>query len=400
MTGSLFDKPTDDAPDVETRRRQAVQLSLVPGVGPSKFQRLLDHFGSPGAILNASVLELQEVAQIGPKLARSLVTHATESAAHEELKRAQTAGVSVLVRGLEPYPAQLARIPDPPIVLYVRGTLLPADQLAVAIVGSRHCTTYGRRQAFRLAQSLARAGVTVVSGLARGIDSEAHRGALEAGGRTIAVCATGLETIYPPEHAELALSIIEHGSLVTESPMQQQPKSGLFPQRNRIISGLSLEVATLLNSIVAPTHTKDCPRLVRLPCSKSNRICSTTVFRRARTAAGWSLKILDNDCSLAITDSTSTLPLEVWAARICMRIESRWLCRSSSFFSRSATSRSLTLRILSVASLIRVESRTSWASSSLTAPASFRWFKRSAIAARSSFAFPLMAFFSASANAS
>jgi DNA processing protein len=125
------------------------------------------------------------------------------------------------------------------------GTYVPADQLAIGIVGSRHCTAYGRRQAHRLAQGLAMAGITVVSGLARGIDAEAHKGALEAKGRTIAVCATGLSNVYPPEHVELANQVRQNGCLLTESPMMQQPKSGLFPQRNRIISGLSQGVVLI-----------------------------------------------------------------------------------------------------------------------------------------------------------
>jgi len=236
--GSVQATTADDL----TSRLNALRLSLVPGVGPQTFQRLLERFETPAGVLQASLAQLQEVPHVGPKLAMSLVTHGTEEAAREEWQRITAAGVHLLVRGEEPYPAALSRIPDPPIVLYSMGKLIAADQLAVAIVGSRHCTAYGRRQAYRLAESLARAGVTVISGLARGIDAEAHKGALDAGGRTIAVCATGLGTVYPPEHVELALRISQQGALVTESPMLQQPKSGLFPQRNRIISGMSLGV--------------------------------------------------------------------------------------------------------------------------------------------------------------
>ena len=203
---------------------------------------LLERFETPAGILAASISEIQQVPNVGPKLAMSLVTHGTESAARDELESARTAGALLLVCGQEGYPAALSRIPDPPTLLYCLGNLLPTDQIAVAIVGSRHCTAYGRQQARRLARELARAGVTVVSGLARGIDAEAHRGALEGGGRTVAVCATGLNTVYPPEHVELAREVRDNGCLLTESPMDQQPKSGLFPQRNRIISGMSLGV--------------------------------------------------------------------------------------------------------------------------------------------------------------
>lgn len=242
MTDQLFTED-DAAPEDDDRELiDVIRLNLVPGVGPRTYQLLLDRFETPSAILAASIPELQQVCNVGPKLAMSIVTHGTEQAAREELSRIRAAGVSILVRDRDGYPPALSRIPDPPTVLYCQGELRQSDQLAVAIVGSRHCTAYGRQQANRLAQALARAGITVVSGLARGIDAEAHKGALEAGGRTIAVCATGLNTVYPPEHVELADLTKKQGCLLTESPMDQTPKSGLFPQRNRIISGLSLGV--------------------------------------------------------------------------------------------------------------------------------------------------------------
>ncbi len=243
MTKELFpsDAEVSNA-DPEQQLLDVLRLNLVPGIGPRTYQMLLERFETPAGILAARIPQLQEVPNVGPKLAMSLITHGTEAAAREELEIARAAGVTLLVRDLEGYPSALTRIPDPPTVLYCLGTLLPSDQLAVAIVGSRHCTAYGRQTAFRLASELARAGVTVVSGLARGIDAEAHKGALEAGGRTIAVCATGLNTVYPPEHVELAKSVRDNGCLLTEAPMNQQPKSGLFPQRNRIISGLSMGV--------------------------------------------------------------------------------------------------------------------------------------------------------------
>lgn len=246
MSEELF--PIDDHAlpvDPERELIDVLRLNLVPGVGPRTFQLLLERFGSPTGILAASVAQLQQVSNVGPKLAMSIVTHGTEQAAREELERIRAAGVSLIVRGRDGYPPDLARIPDPPTVLYCQGSLLPTDQLAVAIVGSRHCTSYGRQQANRLAQGLARAGITVVSGLARGIDAEAHKGALEAGGRTIAVCATGLNTVYPPEHVDLADLVKKQGCLLSESSMDQTPKSGLFPQRNRIISGLSLGVVLI-----------------------------------------------------------------------------------------------------------------------------------------------------------
>lgn len=228
----------EPAPDI----LDALQLTLVPGIGSRMYQLLVDRFGSPGAVLEASIAQLREVSGIGPKLAMTIVAEGTPAAARAEWERCRAAGARLLLRGGDDYPPPLDRIPDPPGVLYCRGDWRPADELAIGIVGSRHCTPYGRQQAERLAGGLARAGITVVSGLARGIDGAAHQGALDAGGRTLAVCATGLGTIYPPEHAELAIDITHSGALLSESPMLQAPIAGLFPQRNRIISGLSLGV--------------------------------------------------------------------------------------------------------------------------------------------------------------
>ena len=245
MPNELFPDDEPDSADPDRDLIDVLRLNLVPGLGPRTYQLLLERFGTPRGILNASVTRLQEVQNVGPKLAMSLVTHGTEAAAREELARARASGVSLFIRDTAGYPAPLGRIPDPPTVIYCKGTLVEADGLAIGVVGSRHCTAYGRQQTNRLAQALARVGITVVSGLARGIDAEAHKGALEAGGRTIAVCATGMNTIYPPEHVDLAAAVVKQGCLLTESPMDQTPKSGLFPQRNRIISGLSLGVVLI-----------------------------------------------------------------------------------------------------------------------------------------------------------
>ncbi|MFG0332029.1 MAG: DNA-processing protein DprA [Maioricimonas sp. JB049] len=219
-----------------------VRLNLVPGLGPRLQSLLLARFGSASAVLAATGPELLSVDQIGPKLSAAITKARSSPLAAEELQRCREAGVSILTRGGDDYPPMLTEIPDPPMVLYMRGMIEPTDELAVALVGSRQCTPYGRRQAQRLSGGLARAGLTVVSGLARGIDSVCHRAALTAGGRTIAVCATGLATTYPPEHAELAEDILDAGAVISESPLDRGPTPGIFPQRNRIISGISLGV--------------------------------------------------------------------------------------------------------------------------------------------------------------
>ena len=219
--------------------RAAVRLNLTPGVGPRTAEVLCGTFGSPAAVFAAADGDLRRVRGIGGKVIGAL-RRTSERAAGEELRKAADAGVTVLHLGGPGYPPLLAEIPTAPRVLYVRGSLSQTDGSAVAMVGSRRCSTYGTRTAAALARSLARAGLTVVSGMALGIDAAAHRGALEAGGRTLAVTATGMNTVYPPQHRDLADEIAAAGAIVTEFPMGQAPTRGLFPQRNRVIAGLSL----------------------------------------------------------------------------------------------------------------------------------------------------------------
>jgi DNA processing protein len=182
---------------------------------------------------------------VGPKLAEKIQQARRTLDGRAELALCRELGIDLIPRGAPGYPPPLEEIPDPPPLLYAKGTLEPRDQLAIALVGSRRCTTYGMRIAERLATSLARTGFTIVSGLARGIDAAAHRGALKAGGRTIAVLANGLAQVYPPEHDELAAEVAASGALLSELPMRQDPLAGLFPQRNRIISGLCLGVVVV-----------------------------------------------------------------------------------------------------------------------------------------------------------
>lgn len=223
----------------------ALRMHLVPGIGPRHSQLLLDYFGSPKAVLEASIAMLQDVDGIGPKIANSIsaVKHGRD--AEQELLEATRLNVKLLRRDTPEYPQGIARISDAPLLLYCRGDLRPQDELAVAIVGSRRCTMYGKQQAEKLASALSMAGVTIISGLARGVDAAAHQGAIAGGGRTIAVMGTGLAEIYPPEHRELAEQVVAHGAMLTEFKLNQKPHAGLFPQRNRIISALSLAVVVV-----------------------------------------------------------------------------------------------------------------------------------------------------------
>jgi DNA processing protein len=217
----------------------------VPGVGPLIGRALLERFGTAGRVLDASPADLRAVPNVGPKLAERIAAARREVDADVELALCRRHGVALRARGAEGYPRPLLDTPDPPALLYIRGSYEPGDELAVALVGSRKCTPYGQRVAERLATSLARVGITVVSGLARGIDAAAHRGALQAGGRTLAVLANGLAEVYPPEHDELAASVSAAGAVLSETPMSQGPLAGLFPQRNRLISGLCLGVVVV-----------------------------------------------------------------------------------------------------------------------------------------------------------
>jgi DNA processing protein len=229
----------------EAERLDLLCLTLVPGVGPLTARALLERFGRPGRVLDASESDLRDVRGVGPKLAARLVHARREQDPHAELEACRAEGVRPIDPGDPEYPGPLRDIPDPPPLLYVKGRIEPADALAIGIVGSRHCTPYGLRMAERLAQSLARVGITVVSGLARGIDAAAHQGALKAGGRTIAVLANGLAQVYPPEHAALAQQVAAVGAILSELPMRQGPLAKMFPQRNRIISGLCLGVVVV-----------------------------------------------------------------------------------------------------------------------------------------------------------
>lgn len=237
-------------------------LHLVPGLGPKLTAALLERFGSAAQALRADANELSGVPHIGPNLAGKLRTAMQKVDVHAELARMEEKGVSLLCLGTSAYPATLATIHDPPGLLYMRGSLEQRDRQAVAIVGSRHCTSYGRRVAERLAGELARAGYTIISGLARGIDAMAHRGAVQAGGRTLAVLAGGLAKIYPPEHAELANEVAACGALLTESAMLMEPMAGMFPARNRIISGMSravvvVEAADKSGALITASHAAE-----------------------------------------------------------------------------------------------------------------------------------------------
>jgi DNA processing protein len=217
-----------------------VRLACVPGVGGRLRQLLLEKFGSPQGVFAAGPEEIATIGRIGRSITTAIPALARSKVAEEVIELCRAEDVEILVEGDTDYPGLLSRIDDPPGVLFVRGGFEPCDALAVSVVGARHASAYGRRVAGQLAGGLARAGYTVVSGLARGIDAAAHRGALDAGGRTIAVLGSGVLEIYPPEHAGLAKDVMRQGAVVSEAPPRAAPQQGAFPARNRIVSGLGL----------------------------------------------------------------------------------------------------------------------------------------------------------------
>jgi DNA processing protein len=219
-----------------------VALNLTGLIGIVTYRRLVESFGSAKGILSAGLRQLQRVEGIGHITAQAIVDVQREGV-EKELKLVEREGVKVVPYYSQEYPKALKRIHDYPLVLYIKGTLKPQDDCAIAIVGSRRCTRYGQRQAHRLARELAELGICIVSGLARGIDTSAHLGALQVkGGRTIAVLGSGLCRIYPSENLKLSEKIAQNGALISEFPMNAPPDAEHFPRRNRVISGLSLGV--------------------------------------------------------------------------------------------------------------------------------------------------------------
>lgn len=217
-------------------------LRGLPGVGPVLFHRLLQAFETPARVFDTPLKELRAVRGISPALAQSIRSFKAWDRVEEQLSRLQAFGAQVLTLADPLYPVRLQEIPFPPPLIFVKGDLKPEDSLALAMVGTRGASYYGTKTCRGLARELAYRGVTVVSGLARGIDTAAHQGSLEGGGRTLAVLGCGLDVVYPPENRELYARIPENGALVTEFPLGTPPEAHNFPRRNRIISGLALGV--------------------------------------------------------------------------------------------------------------------------------------------------------------
>jgi len=232
----MMAKPQPNSADIE----KWLRLIRAESVGPTTFAKLIKHFGSADRALGASVSELAKINGVGFKTAERIAASRGKFDVSAELALAEKLDIWIINIDDKRYPPALKQIYDPPPVLYIKGSLTREDNLAISIVGSRLCSLYGQEQASRFAHFLSSAGFTICSGMARGIDSAAHQGALSAGGRTIAVQGCGLASVFPPENKKLFELIAESGACISELPLGYEPLSENFPPRNRIIAGLSL----------------------------------------------------------------------------------------------------------------------------------------------------------------
>ncbi|MBM4053893.1 MAG: DNA-protecting protein DprA [Planctomycetes bacterium] len=226
-----------------------LRLHMTKGIGVKTYQTLVERFGAVTEAFQTSKTELEKLPGIGEKTAISILEESQHADIYREMELAEKSNIRIVPYTSAEYPQHLKNIYDPPLVLYIKGTLAETDVIALAIVGARRCTYYGLSQAERFARQLAQKGFCIISGMARGIDTAAHRGAISSNGRTIAVLGCGLGSMYPKENAALAEEIIQHGALISEFPINTPPDYRNFPPRNRLISGLSLGVVVIESTL-------------------------------------------------------------------------------------------------------------------------------------------------------
>lgn len=274
-------------------------LYLTPGLGGSGCRNLVDHFGSPAAVFQASRPDLLKApGRINKKGCAALGRPEIRLAAKKELELARAAGIGIICRDDEDFPAWLLNIPDPPLLLYVKGETGVLSNPGISIVGSRAASSYGLKMAADLGGQLARQGLTVISGLALGIDAAAHRGALAAGGKTIAVLGCGLDIVYPEQNRKLFEEIPGQGAIVSEYPLGTRPDSFRFPARNRIISGLGqgvvvVEATQRSGSLITADHALDQGREVFAVPGRADSVKSTGTHRLLQAGAKLVLGIND-----------------------------------------------------------------------------------------------------------
>ena len=299
-----------------THTLEWVALSLTPGLGPTRVRKLVEHFGSAEAVLRASLTELESTG-IQAVSAQSLATGKSAELAREELARAAAGGVTVLSTDDVLYPQKLKEIYDPPVILYVRGDAEVLTRPGIALVGTRHPTPYGSGMAERLACDLAAQGLVIISGMARGIDTSSHRGAISAKGKTVAVFGTGVDVIYPKENSRLSEQILAlGGALISEFPLGTFAAPQNFPIRNRILSGMSLGVlvieaaeysGTRITARLALEQNRDVFAVPGNVTNKNSWGPNTLIKQGAKLVATWEdvWEDLPTDVRLTLTPSPS-----------------------------------------------------------------------------------------------
>ncbi len=233
--------------DFNDEIRAMIRLTLVKGVGPRILRSLLNFFGSATAVFQADLFQLRQVEEVGSKVASAILDAPEKISVEKELALCKKHGIRIVTDSAPEYPRLLRTLVDAPGILYVKGTLLPQDNVSIAVIGTRHATIYGERQTERITGELVRAGFCIVSGLARGIDGLAHKAALDNGGRTVAVLGHGLGMpVYPPENQRLAQRILDSGgAIISEYAPMVSATAYTFPQRNRLIAGMTLGTAVI-----------------------------------------------------------------------------------------------------------------------------------------------------------
>ena len=219
-----------------------LRLYSIPGIGAARMRNLLAAFESPDEVLEASTQRLMQIQGIDKKIALNIKNGINDEFINKQLSQIQKDNIDIMSYWDDNYPESLKKIYDPPAFLFIKGSILQEDNLSIGIVGSRVTSIYGKNVTEQFAMELAELKFTIISGMARGIDTVAHKSALKAGGRTIAVLGSGIDYIYPPENKKLFEQIVENGAVISEYPLGTYPDAGNFPRRNRIISGLSLGV--------------------------------------------------------------------------------------------------------------------------------------------------------------
>ncbi|RKU26891.1 DNA-protecting protein DprA [Candidatus Poribacteria bacterium] len=281
-----------------------IHLNLIQGIGSKTVPFLIDTLGSAEAVLNATPQELDRIEELTPSIRKSLENKKLGSPFERELELIEEYDCRVVTLYDEDYPPLLKEIDTPPLLLYVRGELIQEDAFSIALVGSREAKDYGRRVSYQLAYQLAQRGITVTSGFAKGIDTCAHRGALEGNGRTLAVMGNGLSVTYPSGNSEMEEKIIESGALISEFPMSMKPRSENFPRRNRIISGLTLGTV-----VVEASNRSGALITARLASEQGREVFAVPgeIFSELSTGTN---KLIDNGAKLisTIEDLLESLP--------------------------------------------------------------------------------------------